>query len=636
MTVTTTASLAATSAVVAFGADIPCVPQSLVTVGSVTTITCTIVRGGVADRSSSSSNTAAAAITVTLQPFGTATTSSAPTLDRRLVVTAVSPSTFGTAGGTAVTITGSGFSPLVAVNTVTLMASGVPVATCDVTTTTATTLVCTVVTPLTPTVTSPFTTAANSSVNGTSGRSRRLSAAVSLPLSLHSHRALQASTDVSANVEPWLDASANGDGDSSSGSGGETHDIAGYVLRLLTPAHEHVATERHAATARALLSRALTATSVSVVVAVNNVTAQCDAAVCAATVDSGATPTVTAVTVQSAPSAPVVLLTGTGLSLAANVTIGGVQCVVMPTASLLPTSLSCQSPTQSAGSYSVVVAVPGIGYAAGGNFTVTYPLTVTALSLAQGGTQGGATTTLSGTGFLSSQPYLGAAMYVLFGGVNATVVSCTATSITVIVPPPKSSVPSGASLTVPVLVGIKYPLQSVAVVAPSFTYASSLSCSVWSLSPNSGGHNTVVTVFGTGFGVTAVGSTIAFSGVACVVSSWSDGSIVCAVQHPMGGHSAPLINVGGKGLCYSSSGVYFSGTGTVDTVSPVVGSYGGGQVGHLRHPALSWCVVVVVLGSTLCGAGVEWNHPQRSCGVNAADGCPGDTVPLTVSADVSV
>jgi hypothetical protein len=84
---------------------------------------------------------------------------------------------------------------------------------------------------------------------------------------------------------------------------------------------------------------------------------------------------------------------------------------------------------------------------------------------------------------------------------------------------------------------------------------------VASVTPNSGGHGTSITIAGTGFGASRGASTVTISGAQCLFApgAWSATSITCTVQYPVGGKSAVLVNVAGAGLSSSTSSVYFTG-----------------------------------------------------------------------------
>jgi hypothetical protein len=171
-----------TSATVSFGGVSTCEVQSLQTsAGGAVTLSCLLPRGSVSNDSSSADGFAAGTPAVVLQPFGLCSSVAAPTLDRRFVVTGVSPPALGTGGGGLLTVSGVGFSAQPGTNVVTLQGpGGVTVGQCTVTTATTTQLTCVVTTAATPVVAA-----------GAAPPARRLSAALAGPLTAAGHAAVR-------------------------------------------------------------------------------------------------------------------------------------------------------------------------------------------------------------------------------------------------------------------------------------------------------------------------------------------------------------------------------------------------------------------------------------------------------------
>ncbi len=110
------ASIHSSVATVTFAGTLPCGVHTVVrtpATANALTISCTLLRGSPSDRTSADSSTASAAVTVSVQPFGLCDTTATPVLDRRFAVHNVSPSTFGTAGGGTLTLSGVGFAGIV-------------------------------------------------------------------------------------------------------------------------------------------------------------------------------------------------------------------------------------------------------------------------------------------------------------------------------------------------------------------------------------------------------------------------------------------------------------------------------------------------------------------------------------------
>ena len=141
-------------------------------------------------------------------------------------------------------------------------------------------------------------------------------------------------------------------------------------------------------------------------------------------------------------------------------------------------------------------------------------------------TQVGATVTVTGTGFGSTQA-LGS--QVLFNGTPGTVLNWSNTNITVGVPPNATSGP----LTV-----------TEGGINSNSVQFSIENLSVSGLSPTLGPIGSQVTITGTGFGASQTTSGVAFFGTVANIQSWSDTQIVALV--PQGASSGSLIvTVGG-------------------------------------------------------------------------------------------
>ena len=197
-------------------------------------------------------------------------------------------------------------------------------------------------------------------------------------------------------------------------------------------------------------------------------------------------------------------VTGTLLTTSAIVTIGAAPCVVNAALSSPPFAIVCAVPPQVAGTYNVTVNIPGPGFATGAA-TYRYSLIAASLSTVIGGVNGGMVVTLSGAGFLptSPAPATGYSMSVTFGTAVAIVQSATVTSITLVVPACATSVSSTLNVQVRVTV-LRTGGGSSVLLAGGFTYSTALTASVWAVSPSSGGHGTLLTLSGTGFGATQV------------------------------------------------------------------------------------------------------------------------------------
>jgi hypothetical protein len=113
-------------------------------------------------------------------------------------------------------------------------------------------------------------------------------------------------------------------------------------------------------------------------------------------------PTITAISPASGPTAgrSAVTITGTNLTGASAVTIGGAACTALrPKPPDTDTSMTCMTPTGGAGPASVRVTTPNGTNAANTLYTFVAAPTVTAISPIKGPTVGGTSVTITGTRF---------------------------------------------------------------------------------------------------------------------------------------------------------------------------------------------------------------------------------------------
>lgn len=216
-----------------------------------------------------------------------------------------------------------------------------------------------------------------------------------------------------------------------------------------------------------------------------------------------ALPTITAVTPSSGPltGGNTVTIAGTGLTGATSVTFGGTAGTAVTVGS--DTSLTVTAPAHVAGVVDIVVTTPfgsSVNTAAD-NYTYSNAPFVLGVSPATGPTAGGTVVTITGTGFTG-------ATAVTFGGTAAT--SFIVTSSTQIT----ATAPAHAAGTVNVVVTGPDGSSPTGGTGDDFVYGSAPV--ITSINPASGpiAGGTLVTITGTGFtGVTAVkfGATAATS-----------------------------------------------------------------------------------------------------------------------------
>jgi hypothetical protein len=140
-------------------------------------------------------------------------------------------------------------------------------------------------------------------------------------------------------------------------------------------------------------------------------------------------PTLTSLTPATGSTAggTIVTLTGTNFTGATGVTFGGTAATVFNVVNA--TTITCATPARSAGPVNVLVTTPGGTSVASMQFTYAAPPplpTLTSLTPATGSTAGGTIVTLTGTNFTGATGVtFGGTAATVFNVVNATTITCT-------------------------------------------------------------------------------------------------------------------------------------------------------------------------------------------------------------------
>jgi hypothetical protein len=234
-------------------------------------------------------------------------------------------------------------------------------------------------------------------------------------------------------------------------------------------------------------------------------------------------PTVSGVNPNSGPTAggTAVTITGTNFASGATVTFGSAQAsnVVVVSA----TQITATTPAGSTGAVTVTVTVSGQSGSLTNGFTYLAPPTVSSVSPNSGSTAGGTAVTITGTNFASGAT-------VTFGGAAATNVAVvSSTQIT-------ATTPAGSAGAVVVTVTVSGQSGSL---TNGFTYV--VPPTVSSVSPNSGpaAGGTPVTITGTNF---APGATVTFGGAAATNVVVVSATQITATT-PAGGAGAVTVTV---------------------------------------------------------------------------------------------
>ncbi|MCI0341791.1 MAG: IPT/TIG domain-containing protein [Planctomycetales bacterium] len=280
----------------------------------------------------------------------------------------------------------------------------------------------------------------------------------------------------------------------------------------------------------------------------------------------GASPTLSAIAPTAGPNSggTPVTLTGTNFYPGATVTVGGNVATTVTVAGA--TTITCVTPSvaPAIGPQSVVVTnADGQSATLAGGFNALGPTpTLTAVSPASGTTGGGTLVTLTGTNFFAGAT-------ITFGGALATSVTVTSTtSITCLTP---AGTAGAATIVVTNADG------QAATLGSGYTYVTGPSIS--SVSPNSGpaAGGTLVTITGTNF---AGGATVTVGGsAATTVTVASTTTITCVTPAgAVGSASVTVTNPGPQATTLANGFTYLGGVPTIATVAPASGPLAGGTL----------------------------------------------------------
>ena len=293
------------------------------------------------------------------------------------------------------------------------------------------------------------------------------------------------------------------------------------------------------------------------------------------TYTTASSPTLTAVSPTSGPTAggTTITLTGTNFVSGATVRVGGASATNV--AFVSASQLTARTPAGTAGARDVQVTNPnGQSATRSGAFTYTAPAqspTLTAVSPTSGPTAGGTTITLTGTNFVS-----GATVRV--GGAAATNVAfVSATQLT-------ARTPAGTAGARDVQV--INPAGQSATRGGAFTYTTATNVpSITSVSPATGpaAGGTLITVRGANF--TSSGMTLRIGGVAATNLVSTNTTTLTAVTPAGTAGARDIVLTNGWGLSVTSTGGFVyaaANTPIITSVSPASGPIAGGTLITVR------------------------------------------------------
>ena len=334
-----------------------------------------------------------------------------------------------------------------------------------------------------------------------------------------------------------------------------------------------------------------------------------------------APPSITTFAPSSGPTegGTVVTITGQNLTGTTSVTFGGVAGTDITNVS--DTSVTVVTPPHAAGGVSVALTSAGGSTTAAGVFTyVVAPVEVTGINPSFGPVAGGTTVAVTGAGFAPGSTVA----FVNLGGGASTPAKSTlynsATSLTV-VSPAHAVGPTDVIVTTPG-VGVSLP-----VVQDEFTFETTPT--VLSVTPTSGpiAGGTPVIITGSNFGPD---STVAFgnggnSGFATNVVVSADGTTISAVTpaHSAGLVAVTVADAGGTGVLPNA--YTYVGHPVITSVVPNEGPSAGGNTVAIHGTGLSG-TTSVTFGGTPVPPGDITNVSATEVDVTAPAGTAGTTV----------
>lgn len=280
------------------------------------------------------------------------------------------------------------------------------------------------------------------------------------------------------------------------------------------------------------------------------------------------TPSVTAISPSEGPTSGGTSITLSGANLAgATVTVGGGTCAVTNDSD---SSVTCTTPSGSAGPATVVVTNAAASLTDADGFTYVSPPTITTVSPTSGSNGGGTVITITGTNLLGAT--------VTVNGATCVIVTDTATMITCIAP---SGTPGPTTIVVTTPGG-----GATNVGGYTYTLAPSISTINPVSGPTSGG--TSITLTGTNL----AGASVTVGGSPCDVTSSSASSLTCTTPSGSPG-PATVVATNVAGSFTDTNGYTYVAPPSVSSVNPPRGSTKGGTLIRIAGRALGGAHVTV-------------------------------------------
>ncbi|KAK3587658.1 hypothetical protein CHS0354_042441 [Potamilus streckersoni] len=254
---------------------------------------------------------------------------------------------------------------------------------------------------------------------------------------------------------------------------------------------------------------------------------------------TNASPTIVSISPVEGVSGDTLTITGSNFAVSGvMVDINGSACSV---SSSTLTSIVCTLGAHGSGRYPVVITVAGNG-SSNTNVEFSYQLSITSISPNIGGIAGGQTVTISGQGFDYN-----ATSVTICGKVCDAISTAAQSSTRFICLTPLSSITGGAqSCNVTASSG-----NLVVTLSNGYIYDTSLTPSILTVSPARGGTagGTNVTISGSGFGTTTGAVSVTIDGSTCTVSSVTNTVIICVTSAHSGSIKTKVrVEVSGNGI----------------------------------------------------------------------------------------
>ncbi|CAF1300760.1 unnamed protein product, partial [Adineta ricciae] len=323
----------------------------------------------------------------------------------------------------------------------------------------------------------------------------------------------------------------------------------------------------------------------------------CSPASCTYRWSSSATPSVLSVSPTSISGPTTLTLTGQNLQPINSISVSNVHVTInnrsCNVTSMTNSTILCNIDHIEVGTYPIVASIDGIGNVVS-SVSLTSTASLTSESPASIGTNGGALVTIYGNGFSPNS-------IVKIGSNPCTVVSIDASHIECISPAQNSN-PSTSIINI-VSNNITYPSTL------SIQYSSSITPTILSISPTSGSASQSLTISGSNF---ITGQTnVSIGGVSATIVSVTSSSITCTIPSIPAGNHPVIVQVSSVGT--SNSNIQFTYSLQLTNVTPNQGSYGGGQIISIIGDGLGQSNVAVTICNQVCTIQSIVSNKQITC-----------------------